>query len=189
MTRPDSAAPTALVAARARPVLDAFYAAVVACGRTPPFKPALQVATVPGATRYDPAARAVVLIPYEVLAPARRASMDRFAAIGTLGLTGPEQYAEVFHSLLVANELGHWLQEVAQRPLTRWHAEYEANRIMVAFWRDHPAPPPAAPTEARLANFVAQTPNAPRSALDQPGPGEAEYFNAHVGEIGNDPAA
>ena len=54
--------------------------------------------------------------------------MDRFAAIGTLGLSGREQYIqyiEVFNNLLVvAHELGHWLQEMAQRPLNRWQAEY-----------------------------------------------------------------
>lgn len=66
-------------------------------------------------------------------------AMDRFAAIGTLGLSGREQYSEIFHNLLVAHELGHWLQEVARRPLSRWQAEYEANRIMVAFWREYPA--------------------------------------------------
>ncbi len=67
--------------------------------------------------------------------------------VGTLGLSGREQYAEVFNNLLVAHELGHWLQEVAQQPLIRWQAEYDANQIMVACCRDHPAAFPAAPTE------------------------------------------
>jgi hypothetical protein len=173
----------------AQPVLDAFYSAVVACGRQPPFKPAIRLATTPGATRYDPASRAVVLVPYEVLPPARRAAMDRFAAIGTLGLSGPEQYREVFNHLLVAHELGHWLQEVAQRPLDRWRAEYEANRMMVAFWRDHPAAPPAAPTELRLANFVAQAPNTPSPMPDGTGMRVEDYFNTHIHEIESNPAA
>lgn len=181
------------VTARARPVLDTFHAAVAACvaasGREPPFKPAIHVATTAGATRYDPARRAVVLIPYEVLDPARRALMDRFAAIGTLGLTGREQYAEVFHDLLVAHELGHGLQEVAQRPLNRWQAEYEANRMMVAFWREHPAAPPAAPTERRLANFVAQAPNASSPMPDGTSMVMEDYFNAHIAEIERSPVA
>jgi hypothetical protein len=175
------------VAARAQAVLDAFYDAVVACGREPPFKPRLRVDTEPGATRYDAAAREVVLIPYEVLPPARRAAMDRFAAIGTLKLSGREQYAEVFNHLLVAHELGHWLQEVARRPLNRWRAEYEANRIMVAFWRDRPAAPPAAATERRLANFVAQPPGAASPLPD--GVDAEAYFDAHVAEIEGSPAA
>ena len=100
------------VITHSQPVLNAFYDAVVACGRSPPFKPTIRVANKPGATLYDPASRAVVLVPYEVLPTARRAAMDRFAAIGTLGLSGREQYSEVFNNLLVPHELGHWLQKV-----------------------------------------------------------------------------
>ncbi len=149
------------VTTQAQLILDTFYEAVVACGRKPPFKPSVIVATTPDATRYDPANHAIILVPYEVLQPPRRAAMDRFAAIGTLSLSGREQYIEVFNNLLVAHELGHWLQEMAQQTLNRWQAEYQANQIMVAFWREYPAAPPAAATERRLANFVAQSPNMP----------------------------
>ena len=177
------------VVKRAQPVLDAFYDAVLACGRKPPFKPTIRVANAPGATLYDPASRAVVLVPYEVLPLARRAAMERFAAIGTLGLSGREQYSEVFNSLLVAHELGHWLQVVAQRPLNRWQAEYEANRIMVAFWREHPAQSQAASTEKRLANFVAQAPNTPSPIPNDAGMGAEEYFNTHLADIESNPLA
>jgi hypothetical protein len=173
--------------AQAQPVLDAFYHAVVACGCNPPFKPTIRVTNTPGATLYDPVSRAVVLVPYEVLPPARRAAMERFAAIGTLGLSGREQYTEVFNNLLVAHELGHWLQEVARRPLNRWQAEYEANRLMVAFWREHPTPSPAASTEQRLANFVAQAPNTPSPMPDDTDMGIEEYFNTHLANIENNP--
>ena len=177
------------VVTQAQPVLDAFYDAVMACGFTPPFKPSIHVTSTAGATLYDPVRRAVVLVPYEVLPPARRAAMDRFAAIGTLGLSGREQYTEVFNNLLVAHELGHWLQDVAQCPLNRWQAEYEANRIMVAFWRDYPAQSQAASTERRLANFVVQAPNTP-----SPMPTDAcmeveEYFNTHLADIERNPLA
>jgi len=177
------------VIAQAQPVVDAFYNAVVACGRTPPFKPTIRVADSPGATLYDPLRRAVVLVPYEVLPPGRREAMERFAKIGTLGFTGCEQYSEVFNNLLVAHELGHWLQEVAQRPLDRWQAEYEANRIMVAFWRTYPAPSPAASTELRLANFVVQAPNTPRLMPDDCGMRIEDYFNTHLAEIESNPLA
>ena len=178
-----------VVTARARPVLDAFYDAVVACGRKPLFKPSISVATTPEVTRYDPVSRAIVLLPYEVLQPPRRAAMDRFAAIGTLGLSGREQYIEVFNDLLVAHELGHWLQETAQRPLNRWQAEYQANQIMVAFWREHPAAPPAAATELRLANFIAQPPNTPNLMPNNVGMSIEDYFNAHLAEIESNPMA
>jgi hypothetical protein len=186
---PGNAVGVEAVIMQAQPVLDAFYDAVVACGRGPPFKPTILVAGTSEATRYDPASRAVILVPHEVLQPARRSAMDRFAAIGTLGLSGYGQYTEVFNNLLVAHELGHWLQEVARTPLNRWQAEYEANRIMVAFWRDHPARSPAASTETRLANFVAQAPNTPSPMPDNAGISAEEYFNTHLADIERNPMA
>jgi hypothetical protein len=173
----------------AQPILDTFYDAVVACGREPPFKPSIIIATTPDATRYDSANRAIVLVPYELLQQPRRAAMDRFAAIGTLGLSGRDQYVEIFNSLLVAHELGHWLQAIAQRPLTRWQAEYQANQIMVAFWREYPASPPSAETEQRLANFVAQSPNMPNVIPANAGMSVQDYFNTHLAEIEGNPAA
>lgn len=175
------------VADEAQPILDTFYNAVVACGREPPFKPSIVVATTPDATRYDPVSRAIVIVPYEVLPAPRRTAMDRFAAIGTLGLTGHGQYIEVFNKLLVAHELGHWLQEVAQRPLNRWQAEYQANQIMVAFWREYPSAPPFAETERRLANFVAQPPNMPKPMSANEGVSVEDYFNAYLAEIEGNP--
>ena len=177
------------VIAQAQPVLDAFYNAVVTCGHQPPFKPTIRVADAPGATLYDPVCHAVVLVPYEALPPRRREAMERFAKIGTLGLSGREHYSEVFNNLLVAHELGHWLQDVAQRPLDRWQAEYEANRIMVAFWRTYPAPSPAASTELRLANFVVQAPTTPSLMPDDSGMRVKHYFNTHLAEIESNPLA
>lgn len=171
--------------AQAQPVADAFYAGVVACGREPPFKPVVALAASPGATRYDPNERAIVIVPYDILDPGRRAAMERFAAIGTLGLSGRAQYVEVFNTLLVAHELGHWIQDVSRRPLRRWQAEYEANRMMVAFWRDYPG---TAPTELRLQNFVAQRTPAPDLVPAGITATEAEYFDANVDSIVSDPA-
>ena len=126
------------ILSRAQPVVDRFYEAVRACRREPPFKPSVSIATSPGPIRYDHAYQAVVLVPYELLDPATRTGTNRYAAIGTLGLSGRAQYEEIFQSLLVAHELGHWLQMIAYQPLTRRQAEYGANRMMVAFWREHP---------------------------------------------------
>ncbi|RYF01099.1 MAG: hypothetical protein EOO77_33350 [Oxalobacteraceae bacterium] len=180
-----SAQPSNEAIVQAQPVADAFYAAVVACGRKPPFKLAVELATVPGATRYDPRKRAVVIVPYDVVDLGTRAAMERFATIGTLGLSGQQQYVEIFNTLLVAHELGHWIQEISRRRLTRWQAEYEANRMMVAFWHDHPA---GAPTERRLANFVAQRTPAPDLVPKGITTGEAEYFNANITSLEADPA-
>jgi hypothetical protein len=171
----------------AQPVLDAFYEAVVRCGRNPPFKPTVAVATHLGATLYDHARRAIVLVPYDLLPPPRRAAMDRFAAIGTMGLSGRAQYIEVFNTLLVAHELGHWVQEVAQRPLTRWRAEFEANQMMVAFWRENPSP--AAPSAQRLANFIATPPDWRSPVPDEDGLTSEAYFNANLADIEASPVS
>ena len=179
-----NAAPLDDALAEAQPVLDTFYAAVSACDRKPPFKPGLRLATAAGATRYDPSARAVFVVSYDMLDPGRRAAMDRFAAIGTLGLSGRAQYVEVFNTLLVAHELGHWVQEVSRRPLNRWQAEYEANRMMIAFWRDHPS---AIATEQRLANFVAQRPGTPDPMFLDTGANAEDFFNVNIARIEADP--
>lgn len=52
----------------------------------------------------------MILVPYEVLDSAVRTGMDRYAAIGTLGLCGRAQYEEIFQGLLIAHELRHWLR-------------------------------------------------------------------------------
>ena len=167
---------------QAQPVLDRFYDAVIACGYSPPFKPEIDVSRSPEPVHYDHARRAVVLTSYDLLEPARREAMERFAKAGTLGLSGRDQYVEVFNNLLVAHELGHWIQESIGRSLTRWEAEFEANRMMVAFWRDHPAVDPAPSTEDRLNNFVAQPPQMLAITRDlRPSP--EVYFNEHVAEI------
>lgn len=176
---------TAELALEAQAILEAFYAAVLASGRTPRFKPTVEIATSPDVTRYDPRRRAIILVPYDHIDSARRAAMDRYASIGLLGLDGRAQYKEIFNNLLVPHELGHWVQEIAQSPLDRWQAEYNANQFMVAFWREHPSP--AYPTEKRLANFAVRPPTMP-----DPMPVNAQmtpraYFNAHLSDIERNP--
>lgn len=178
-----------IVTSQAQSILDSFHNAVVACGHKPPFKPSIIITTTPEEIRYDPINSAILLVPYEVLPLPRRDAMERFAAVGTLGLSGREQYVEVFNSLLVAHELGHWLQEIAHRPLTRWQAEYQANQIMVAFWREYPAAPPFAETKRRLANLVAQSPNMPNPMPANTDMSAQDYFNTHLAEIEGNPMA
>ncbi|MBC8084998.1 MAG: hypothetical protein H7Z21_17515 [Hymenobacter sp.] len=171
------------IISKAHVVLHLFYEAVCAGGRKPPFKPVIKVATTPGPIHYDHAQQAVILVPYELLSPAARAGMDRYGAIGTLGLSGREQYEEVFHNLLIPHELGHWLQMVAYRPLTRWQAEYGANRLMVAFWREQATEVTAPLVEARLANFVVQPATFPALLPEGLLISVETYFNEGIEEI------
>lgn len=109
--------------------------------------------------------------------------MDRYGAIGTLGLSGRGQYEEIFQDLLIPHELGHWLQMIAYRPFTPWQAEIGANRIMVAFWREHAADAPAPSTKARLANFVVQPATFPALLPDGLPISVERYFNEAIKEI------
>ena len=156
------------ILSRAEPVLDSFYEAVLACHCEPPFKPSIAIATSP-----------------RPIEPAARTGMDRYAAIGTLGLSGRAQYEEIFQGLLVAHELGHWLQMIGHQPWTRWQAEYGANRIMVAFWREHPSP--VASTEARLANFVVHPPHFPSLIPEGLGMPIETFFDQAYEEIERNP--
>ncbi len=174
--------------AKAHEVLDRFYEAVCACGRKPPFKPVSKLAPTPGPIRYDHEQRAVVLVPYELLTPAAQAGMERYGAIGTLGLGGRAQYEEIFQNLLVPHELGHWLQMVAYRPLTRWQAEYGANQLMVAFWREHSLPAAVPSAEARLANFIAQPATFPALLPAGLALSVEDYFNEQSAKIEANPA-
>lgn len=179
--------PAARVLQRAQPVLDEFYAAVLACGRKPPSKPQIRVSATPSVPHYDHGQNAVVLCAWEFLSPPQRAGMEASAKAGTLGLAPADQYGEIFNELLVAHELGHWLQMVAFRPIDRWTAEYEANRIMIAFWREHPSPRHAASSEDRFINFSAHGPG-----LASPVPPEFEerpeaYFSANITALEQDP--
>jgi hypothetical protein len=179
--------PVTRVLKRAQPVVDAFYSAVLACGRQPPSKPQIRVSAIPNAPHYDHGRTAVVLCAWEFLSPPRRAGMEAAARAGTLGLSPADQYGEIFNELLVAHELGHWLQMVAFKPIDRWTAEYGANRIMVAFWREHPGRADGASSENRFINFSAHGPG-----LASPVPPEFEdcpepYFNANWAELEQDP--
>ncbi|MCH8617169.1 hypothetical protein LZ016_13810 [Sphingomonas sp. SM33] len=167
--------------------MDQFYGAVIACGRTPPFKPQVRVSAGPSVPHYDHEQAAVVLCPWEFLSPAQKAGMEASAKAGTLGLSPTDQYGEIFNELLVPHELAHWLQMVAFKPIDRWTAEYEANRIMVAYWREHPAPAPAASSEDRFINFSAHGPG-----LTSPVPAEFEdrpetYFNVNSDALEQNP--
>ena len=84
---PENSSKASAIIEEARPVLDFSMNPSWLAIREPPFKPSIQIALSPGPIRYDHERRAVVLVPYELLDSATRATMDRFAAIGTLGLS------------------------------------------------------------------------------------------------------
>ena len=155
-------ADVARVTARAQPVLDRYDAAVRRCGARPPFKPAIQVAASDGIIHYDAPTGRLVLYPWTVVGGEMKAvAVDRAARQGG---DAREGYESIFNELLVAHELGHWLQgfqperRTAAGRYDNWFAEQNANRLMVAFWRENPGS--GATGRTRLESYVdRETPN------------------------------
>jgi len=67
------------------------------------------------------------------LAADQRAQM--IEAAGRSGLDPETFFTDTFQSLLVAHELGHWLETIDDRQIDHWSSELQANRIAVAYWR------------------------------------------------------
>jgi hypothetical protein len=76
---------------------------------------------------------------------------------------------------------------VASLPRTRWQAELGANRIMVAFWREHAADAPAPATTVRLANFVVQPATVPALLPERLPITIESYFNESLKIIEKNP--
>lgn len=113
--------------------------------------------------------------------------LAEWAARGTLGLTAEGQFAEVFNSLLVPHELGHFAASLNGRDKAQsfWDGEVYANRVAIAFWRGEPDG--GAAFEGRLENY-----NRFLDALPHPVPdGEQPraWFEKHYEELGSNPAA
>lgn len=167
------------VRVRAEPVLERYYAAVRQCGARPPFKPRIDVARKGGIIHYDQPTGAVVLYGWQVMAGEVSNVRERAQRAG---ITPQEAYARIFNETLVAHELGHWLQGFQPERRTvagnydGWYAEQNANRLMVAFLREHPLPGATA-TERLAFLFGPDTPNpVPPPAGTTP----EDFFNANT---------
>ena len=129
------------VQAHAQPVVNRYYAAARDCGARPPFKPKIEVAASDGIIHYDQPTGHLVVYPWSVIGGEIKASTIARAVGG--GLDPQALYEDTFNDLLVAHELGHWLQGFQPERRTEdgkfdnWFAEQNANRLMVAFWREH----------------------------------------------------
>lgn len=124
------------VAIRAEAIRDRFVAAIRACGATPTFVPAVRVETDAGLVSYHFDDRAVHLGRWADLPPPIKGMMAAWAGAGTMGLNPEQMFGEVFNDLLVAHELGHYLEHMSGRMVGMDPTDFEtdANRIAFAFW-------------------------------------------------------
>lgn len=185
---PDPSGERAVIAA-VDPLRDRFVAAVRACGSEIGKTPAVVVITEPN-IYFDTLTEggASVNVPrWSAMPPALRAIMQRWAEQGTLGLDAEGQFKEVFNSLLVPHELGHWRQQKlgAHIEMDSYEGELHANRVALAFWLLDSGDKVA--VESRVENFARFL-----EGLDSPVPAgedERRYFNANYGSLSSNPLA
>lgn len=168
-------------------IIDRFDAAIRACGLTPPFVPGVAMVSSSTLVSYDTERHLVQQSSWADMPPEIQGLVAAWAEAGTLGLSPEGQFAEVFNSLLVPHELGHYVAQLDGR-LERedsWTNEVLANRIAIAFWSLDPEGKAA--IADRVANFTGFL-----NALPNPVPAGEDphaYFEANYAALGADPAA
>jgi hypothetical protein len=175
--------PAAEAAQQARHTEDRFYSAVQACGVAAPRKPPIRAEMQRGIIQYDPSGT-VLVFPWEAMDQGTHDALAALAAQSRSGLSGKATYTSIFNELLVAHELGHWLQAGRLRS-DRWESEYNANQIMIAFWREHPE---GRSTNERLREYLSFVPGDHNPMPPPQGQSDREYFNAHYAELQRSPA-
>lgn len=113
-----------------------FVAAHSACGIRQEFLPDVKVKTQPSLISYDPGDRTVRVSRFGELPTEIQGLMAGWAEAAGMA-DGRALFGDVFNSLLVPHELGHWMQHASGRlaVLQRWESELEANRIAIAYWQ------------------------------------------------------
>lgn len=175
------------VLVRATEIRDRFVTAMRDCGVEPPFVPEVIVDSHPSIVSYWHDDRAVHLSRWNEVPPDVQGMVSGWAASGTMGLGSEAMFGEIFNSLLVAHELGHYMHFISgrYRKIDNWEGEVEANRIAIAFWSL--ASDDAAKLPSRIANF-----NVFLEKLPNPVPANEDtraYFVANYEKLGRDAMA
>jgi hypothetical protein len=168
---------------QAQRVEDRFYAALQDCGVKAPPKPPLRAELKRGVVQYD-SSGTVLVFPWEGMDPGTHEALTALAQRSGSGLSGRATYASIFNELLVAHELGHWLQAGRLKD-NRWASEQDANRIMVAFWREHPD---GRATAVRFAEYLSFVPGDHNPMPPPAGQSVRQYFNANYAALTRSPA-
>lgn len=175
--------PANTAAAPAQSVVNRFYAEVLDCGVKPGPKPRLKVELARGVIHYD-GSGTIIIYPWETMDQGTHDALASLASSGPPGRTGQEAYQSIFNELLVAHELGHWLQR-GRLNGNRWKSEHNANQIMIAFWREHPR---GTPTARRLAEYLRFVPGDHNPMPSPSGQSEQTYFNENYAALLRSPA-
>ena len=172
---------------RALTIRDRFISAMKVCGDRPGIVPGVVVKTDASMVSYMPRDHALYVSRWSELDPQIQGLVAAWAAQGTLGLKPDQMFGEIFNDLLVAHELGHYLQDSSGRlqKLDSWDSEVEANRIAIAFFQLKQKDRTLLPK--RIENFTRFL-----TTLPNPVPsGETPhaYFVKNYEKLGGDPQA
>ena len=172
---------------KAAAIIGRFDAALRACGVEPEFVPGIVIDSDPTIISFYDRTRSVHLSRWSEMPPPVQGLMEAWAEGGTLGLAPEAHFAEIFNSLLIPHELGHYVAMMDGRFRTQdfWTNEVQANRIALAFWAMDAEP--GRPLADRVENFTRFL-----SALPDPVPAGQDpraYFEANYEALGADPMA
>ena len=175
------------VRATIEPIVTRFMSRLAECRRSSPFTPTVVIDNHPTLISYYSGDQSVHATRWSALPPEIKGMMDQWAAKGTLGLSGEGQFAEIFNSLLVPHELGHFAADTNGRAQGQsfWDGEVYANRVAIAFWKGERSTAEELP--GRLENY-----NRFLDALPNPVPdGQTSkaWFEANYEKLGENPQA
>ncbi len=147
-----------------------------ACGERPTFPATVEVLTHPSLVSYQFPHRTVRVSRYDELPPEIQGLMSAWASTARQP-SGDVLFADIFNSLLVPHEMGHWMQHISRRAITldRWEGEVEANRIAIAYWSLDAEDAARLPARVEaFSGFLGQLPNPVPDGEDP-----RAYFNEH----------
>lgn len=170
----------------AEAITQRFMARVKACGRELPYTPAVVIDSRPTLIAFYFDDRSIHASRWSEMPPPVQGMIAKWARQGTLGLTAEGQFAEVFNSLLIPHELGHFAASASGRDKGQsfWDGEVYANRVAIAFWKGETD---GERLENRLMNY-----NRFLDALPNPVPVGQQpraWFESNYESLGNDPQA
>ncbi len=172
---------------KAAAIIGRFDTALRACGVEPDYLPGIVIDSEPSMISFYDRDRSVHLSRWSEMPPPVQGLMQAWAGGGTLGLAPEEHFAEIFNSLLIPHELGHYVAMMDGRFRTQdfWTNEVQANRIALAFWAMDAEPGrPLADRVENYVRFLGTLPN-PVPAGQDP----RAYFQENYEALGEDPMA
>ena len=162
-----------------------FLERVQATGFSCPFAvPSISVEDVPSFGQYNHWTNTLRTSDWTLLQPQEKALFVKLSGPGSTEVQVRQLFEVATHQWIFIHEMGHWVQEClgagSKRP--RYHTEFEANRIALAYWRE--IDPTVVRTMIPVFQSVVDHMPSPLPA----GQNVETYFNANYQTLGPSPA-